>query len=347
MSARGRAGRGAAPGFAEVLADLKSKSFRPVYVLEGEDSHRAEAVVAHLRDAVLEPAARAFNYRAYNGETADLAAVLQQAMSYPMLARRQVIWLRDAERCALAEGREEALDRYLADPPDETVLILTAAKLDGRRRWVKRAKQAGYHFEFAPPEGAALAEWVVKAGAKAGLTLDVELAEMLCEFVGNDLRALTAEIDKLALLAEEDGRLPDRARLRELILRQRAVDPFELIRALAPGDPAPALALWRRLGAEGHSAHELAPLIIWRMRQVALVAALVDEGRSDGEIQGMAGLSPWAFRQVKAIAAAWGAGGAARALRACLRCDAALKSSPLRPELVLERALLDVCSAGD
>jgi DNA polymerase-3 subunit delta len=342
-TSQGRSGRGHGPGFSEVLADLKGRTFRPVYVLEGEDTHRAEAVVAHLRDAVLDPAARAFNYRVYNGDAADLAAVLQQATSYPMLSRQQVIWVRDVERCALGDGREEALERYLASPVPETVLILSATKLDGRRRWVKRAKQVGYHFDFAPPEGAALVEWVIKAGRKAGLPVDHELAEMLCELVGNDLRALAAEVEKLALLKEEQAGLSNPAALRGVIQHQRAVDPFEVVRALVPGDPAPALALWRRMAAEGHTAHELAPLIIWRVRQAALVASLIEEGRSDAEVQSLAGLTPWAFQQVRGVAAAWGGAGAVRALRACRRCDAALKGSPLRPELVLERTLLDVC----
>jgi len=73
------------------------------------------------------------------------------------------------------------------------------------------------------------------------------------------------------------------------------------------------------------------------------VGALIDEGRSDAEILEMAGVSTWALGQVRRVAAAWGGARAGRALRACRRCDAALKSSPLRPELVMERALLDVC----
>ena len=347
MAGRGKAAREATAGFAEVQADLANRSYRPVYVLEGEDAHRMEGVVAHLRDRLLEPAAQAFNYHVFNGDSADLAQVVQQALSYPLLAARQLVWLRDCDRCAVGEGREAALEKYLERPVENTVLVLTATKLDGRRRWVKRCKESGWHFHFAPPEGAALVDWVLKAAGRQQVPLDRDLAEMLCELVGSDLRALSGELEKLALAVEEAGRAPTRAQLQSLILRQRAVDPFELVRALVPGDPAPALILWRRLAAEGAVAHEVGPLMIWRVRQLALVAALLAEGRTESDVQTLAGLSPWAYRQVSQAARRWGPSQIGRALAACRRFDAALKGSPLRPDLVLEQAILDVCGLGD
>jgi len=302
--------------------------------------------VLHLRDAVLDAAAQAFNYHVYAGEDADLRAVLRQALSYPLLAERQLLWLRDADRCSLAEEREAALAKYLAAPVPATVLVLTATKLDGRRRWVKAAREAGGHFVFANPEGAALAEWARRAAAKAGLALDAGLAELLCERVGGDLRALSGEITKLALAAEEAGGALTPADVRALVRQHREADVFDLVNALAPGDPVPALRAWRRLADDGHAAQELIPLLIWRVRMLAMADAMSAEGRPDAEIQRATNLWGGRLAQARAVARGLGEGGLARALAACRRCESALKGSPLRPELVLERAILEICGPG-
>ncbi len=343
MSTRGRREAPAAPGPEALAAEIKAGRFREVYVLEGDDGPRIEGAVAHLRDTLLDAAARAFNFHVFAGEEADLRAVLRQALSYPMLSQRQLIWVRDCDRCPLGDGREEALERYLASPTPQTALVLTAAKLDGRRRWVKLAREAGGHFVLACPEGEELLGWTLKQAARSGLALDREGAELLCERVGGDARALRGEIEKLSLAAGEAGRPLTPAEIGELVPRHREAEAFELVNALQPGDPGPALRVWRRLAEEGHTPHELVPLLGWRVRQLAHVSAMLREGRAEGEIMSRAGLWPRALQQVRGTIRALGEDGVARALTACLDCERALKSSPLRPEHVLERALLDIC----
>ncbi len=346
MCAKARRDDRHAPGFEDLLAALKAKRYASVYVLEGEDTHRMEQVVAHLRDTLLDEAARSFNYQVYAGDEADLRDVLRQALSYPMLAQTQLLWVRDAERCNMAEGREEALEKYLKAPSPQTVMVLTATKFDGRRRWVKLARESGEHFVFANPQGAELVRWTQRACAKAGLQLDETLAELLCERVGDDLRALSGEIAKLSLAAAEAGRPLTAEDVRTHVRQQREADVFELVYALKPDDPRPALRAWRRLAEDGHAAQELIPLLSWRVRQLALVAALIAEGSSDADIQRVAGLWPRALSQVKETLRGLGDAGIRRALAACKRCEGSLKGSPLRPDVALELAILEICGCG-
>lgn len=341
MSAR--AAKGREPGFDDLRAELKARQIRPVYVIEGDDRHRVEETVRWLRDKLLDAAAQTFNFHLHAGDGADLRLVLQQARNYPMFAARQVIWVRDCDRCSLAEGREAALERYLAEPVPETVLILSAEKLDGRRRWVKLAREGGGWYRFNPPEGADLVRWARATAEREGLALDPDLAADLCERVGGDLRALGGEIAKLALAAGEKGSRLSASELRELVLAQRDVDPWELVGALSGRDATAALRVWRRLAGDGHTAQEVFPLLVFKIRQLALAGALLAEGMNEGAVAKKANLwgrsVPDAWRVVREL----GPVGLARALEACRKAEAALKSSPLKPELILEKALLEIC----
>ena len=62
------------------------------------------------------------------------------------------------------------------------------------------------YFDFSPPTGEALMQWVLKAAQKENLPLAPEQARLLVELVGGDLMSLKSEIDKLALMCEDRGR---------------------------------------------------------------------------------------------------------------------------------------------
>jgi len=340
-----RRGGKSGPSFQQLREELSRASYRPVYLLAGEDTHRMTGVVEYLKKKLLGDAGAAFNFHPYDGEEAEVGHVVQQALSFPMLGDRQLICVKRAEKLVSDPGAEVGLIKYLEKPATETVLILMSEKVDGRLKWVKACKSEGYHFDFSPPRGRDLVGWVTRTAADKGLSLSRDLSELLTELVGDDLNALSGEIEKLVLLAAESETPLDEAGLLEVILAQRAVDPFELVRLLGPGQGSTGLRVFNRYLAEGRSPYELAPMLIWRVKQVAQVASLKRDGLDTGQIPGALGASPYAVRQAAETADRWGEAGVDRAVRACIRCESAMKSSPLGPERVLERAILEICSA--
>ncbi|MFH1844245.1 MAG: DNA polymerase III subunit delta [bacterium] len=333
------------PTFQDLVeTDLKTKQYRPVYLLVGEDSFRVESVVACLRDDLLGTSGAAFNYHLFQGEQAALETVLQQAFSFPMFAGRQVLWLRDIDKVSLDADSEKALLRYLEQPVDFSILLLSADKVDGRKRWVKKCRENGFYFDFSPPKGRDLEKWVRTAARRKGVPMPGPLAEIIIDLVGDDLHALAAEIDKLALVVEENPEAVSSGKLEEFIFQQRLGESYELTDALSPDDPGPALHVLQQQISWGRSVMELSPLLISRIRKVAMIAALEAEGLSLPQIKAVAGMHPYACQRLFETAQQLGQRNIERALTACHRCESTLKSSPIRPELVMERAILDICS---
>jgi DNA polymerase-3 subunit delta len=347
MAARARSRSAGKATFQDLKErDLKTRRYRPVYLLVGEDTYRLEKVLAHLREDLLGPGGAAFNYHVYQGDQVGIDVVLQQALSYPMLGGRQLIHLRDVERCVTGSAAEGALLAYLSDPAEASVLVMSAPKVDGRKRWVKACRNAGYFFDFSPPRGAELNQWLRRAARQAGVPLTPGLADLLIDLVGEDLFALAAEIEKLGLLAEAGGDELDAEHLERLIVQQRAGEFFDLANALAPGDAVPGLRVWRRQAAWGRGAMEQAPMLLSRLRKMALVASLEAEGLNRNEIPSLLGMHPYACQQLLRAAHQLGPRRLQQALAACQHCDAGLKSSAVPAEIVMERAIIEVCGAG-
>ncbi len=336
------------PGLQELVnKDLKTGAFRPVYVLAGEDQLRVEQVVERIRKDALGEQGAAFNCHVLQGDQVDIGRVLQQALSLPMFAGRQVIWVKHADRLLAAQEAQDRFEAYVKKPVPETILILSAEKADKRKKWVKACIEGGFLFDFAPPTGEALVQWVVKAAQREGLPMGAEEARVLCELVGNDLMSLKSEVDKLALLAEDRGRPLTAGEIAGIIMDQAALEGYEITANLAPGRASDVLRTWFRLEEWGRSAYEIAPLVLSRVRKGALLDACRRDGWSDQEIGSATGQNPWSFRYFEPMLRGLGPEGMRRALRSALACDRAMKSSPLKPDIILEKTIADLCTRPD
>lgn len=348
MAQRGGRDTGGDPGFQDLVReDLKTGKFRPVYLLAGEDTLRIEGVVEKIRKDALGDAGAAFNYHVLRGDQVPVARVVQQALALPMLGRVQVIWLKQADACVADADGQAALEKYLAKPVPETILIMSTDKADKRKRWVKLCQSSGFYFDFTPPSGEALVQWVLKAAQKENLPLGAEHARLLVELVGNDLLSLKSEIDKLALMSEDCGRALTAEELGAVIMDQAALEGYEITAALEPGRAAEVLRTWFRLQEWGRSAHEIAPLLLARIRKGALLAACRQEGLRDGEAAALSAQNPYALRFLEPMVRGMGLGGLSRGLDVALDADRRLKGSPLGPDLVVEKMIFELCRRPD
>lgn len=330
-----------------VNQDLKNRSFRPVYVLSGEDPLRVKDVVERIRRDALDPAGADFNFHILQGDLAPIEKVIQLALSLPMLGPNQVIWVKNADKCLTDAAKQVILEKYIAKPVQETILIMTLAKADKRKKWVKLAQEKGFLFDFTPPVGEALVQWAQKYAQRANLPLGKEEAQILCDLVGSDLLGLKNEMDKLALLVEDRGAGLSSSEIRELIMDQAELEGYEITAHFEPGNAGEVLKTWFRLAEWGKSAHEIFPLISSRVRKANLLAVCRSEGLSNQQIGSLTATNPWSFRYLETLVQKLGDKGLSEALTEVRDCDRLLKSSPIQPELLLEKSIMKVCRSRD
>ncbi len=337
------------PGFQDLVdQDLKTGKFRPVYLLAGEDTLRIEGVVEKIRKDALGESGSPFNFHVFQGDQIPVEKIVQQALSLPMLGSCQVIWVKHADRCLGSQDTQGILEKYLDRPVPESILILSADKADKRKKWVKVCLEKKYFFDFTPPSGEALIQWVLKAARREKLPLEPDQARILCDLVGNDLMSLKSEIDKLALLAEDRGQAISAEELGRIIMDQAVLEGYEITANLEPGKTPEVLKTWFRLSEWGRSPFEIAPLLISRVRKGAILASGRDQGMSDKDIGALTGQNPWSFRYLEPMVRGMGRQGLGTALQAALECDRRLKGSPLKPDVIIEKLIMDLCrSDGD
>src|SRR5690606_37679660 len=166
----------AAASFKSLKTALETGGFDPVYVFHGADDHLKDEWVRLVTAHAVEGSTRDFNCDVLRGADVDVSGLSAALEALPMLAARRLVGLRDPG--ALKKAQRERLERYLAKPASDTILLLvvpsTASKLDP---WLAKA---GTVFEFKELEGEDLTKWILKeAKERCGVTITAGAAARL------------------------------------------------------------------------------------------------------------------------------------------------------------------------
>jgi DNA polymerase-3 subunit delta len=351
-------------------AALKSGAFAPVYYLYGDDDFQKADAERRLVEAAVDPATRDFNLEQRRGAELGPDAVDALLSTPPMLAERRVVVVRDP--AALKKDARAVLDRYLARPASDTVLILVApagAKAD------KKLQEGAGAFDFAPLTEDRLPRWIAHHAEQAlGVTVTPEAARLLQAAVGNDLHLLSAELDKLASYAagHAGGSTPqgpaeiDEDAVAAVVGVRRGETLGDLLDAVARRDgPAAAALVPHVLGLPKSSAVTAVMALATQTLALAWGQARRARGASPAALGGYGGPDafmtllkeqpgayvgrPWgeAVRAWTAAVDRWPPAALDDALAQLLDADAALKETRLSSdEQLLTGLVLSLCVVG-
>lgn len=217
-------------------AAIQKKQFSPAYLLYGEDEFRKEDVLRHLIDAAVEPATRDFNLDQRRGAELDAESLASLLAMPPMMAERRVIVIRDVT--ALRRESRAALDRYLASPARDVLVVLTAPADAKTDRAIAQLVDA---VDCAPLHGGQVPKWIAARAQKLGTSITAQAAELLQDAVGTELSQLAIELDKLAAYCA--GGEIDEVAVAAVVGVRREETLGHLLDAVAQRDATRALAL--------------------------------------------------------------------------------------------------------
>ena len=233
-------------------------------------------------------------------------------------------------------GFEKGLAEYIANLPDTSVLILLLDEaLDANNALVKAASQHGQAIQSTLPKGAAIETWVKKRAQSIGVTIAPDAAALLANLIGNQLRLLASELDKLATYVG-DGATITADDVRKLSAHVQEARIFDLTDALAQRNRTQALNILHDLLSDGEPPLKLISTITSQVRSLLLVKELAQQGMRASQIASTIGVAPFvadkALRQIGKFTPTQLEG----AYRQLLATDAALKRSRMTPEVALD-----------
>ena len=225
-------------------------------------------------------------------------------------------------------------------PETTTLIMLVPDELKADSPLMQAARRHGKSHVFAKPLGAQLDDWVIRRARSQKRRISPEAARMLVESLGDNLRMLAGEIDKLGTYVGE-GREIGAEDVRALTPIARLSKVFDLTDALGRRDTATALALLHELLAQGESPFGIVALTAFQTRSLMQVKLLSDRGMPAHQIAATAGLAPFVVDKSLRLARRFTVAQLETAHRTLLEIDTVLKRSRMTPELALDLLVLE------
>ena len=261
----------------QVDAHLR-KQLAPVYFISGDEPLR----VMEAADAI-RAAARAQGYDEREVMTVqagfDWGSLMSEAGNLSLFSQRRVIDLRIPGGKTGAEG-SKVLRGYAEQPPEDTLLLVTAGKMEKSAReskWVQALDKAGVVVFVWPLNAQEFMAWIQRRMQQRGLQPTTEAVALLADRVEGNLLACVQEIEKLYLLQGEG--VVDAEAILALVADNARYDVFGLVDSALSAEAARSIRILQGLHAEG----VVPQIVLWALsreiRQLAAMAAAVASGQ--------------------------------------------------------------------
>lgn len=216
--------------FEQIRSDIQNRKFKSIYLLMGDEPYYIDELTNLLTETVLPEEERDFNQTILYGMETNVPAVITMARSFPMMSDYQLIVIKEAQNLS----KIEELEIYAKNPLQSTILVINYknGSLDKRKKLYAAIEKNGIVFQSSKIPEYKIPAFISSYVQSKGLTIDQKSAQMLSDYLGNDLSKLTNEIAKL-LIAIPQGQMRITAELiEENIGISKDFNNFELLKAI-------------------------------------------------------------------------------------------------------------------
>lgn len=306
-----------------------------VHLIAGPEHFLADEAVRSIADAIRATSgdcARSF----YRGDEAELATVLDDVRTRNLFSPKRLVVVSPAD--GFVQEHSAALAKFVAAPPAGGFLVLVASKVDGRLKLAKDLEKLGGLVNCARLYQRDIVTWIMARVRAMNRQLDSAAAALLADFLGTDLGALAAELEKLAAYVADRKRITADD-VEAVSLRDRTRSIFELTDAVGRRQTGQALAILNGLLDQGERASGILFMVSRHMRRLWAAKELIEQGRDPLAAAHAVGVFHF-VEQFLGQARAFTIRDLRRHCAALVRCEARLKTSRMSDRILLETTFI-------
>lgn len=219
----------------KILADIKQRRYKPLYLLHGEESHYIDVISDALEDTVLQESQKGFDQIVLYAKDTDIPTIINMSKRYPMLSDHQVIIVKEAQGLEWKKEQTQALlTKYVENPTPTTILVFAYkhGTLDKRLKLYKLIDKKGVAFESKRLYENQIVNWIVDEVQNNGRRINQQVAALMAEYLGTSLSKIANELQKI-LLNVSSGEEVSIKHVEDNIGISKDFNVFELNKALS------------------------------------------------------------------------------------------------------------------
>jgi DNA polymerase-3 subunit delta len=226
----------------EIVREIEKTKFYPIYLFYGDERFLIEETVNLIVGKALPDNLRQLNLEKYSCLQVDSETITTAALSIPMLSDRKVIIANDYDKI----NDSKALQSYLQNPSQTTILIFIAETSDKRRSVFSNVTKNGVLVKSNSLKKNEIIEWIILRFRKTNKQITPESAEILYELKGNLLLDIVTEIDKIITYANNRDTI-SKDDILSVIGSTREFNIFELTNSIGKSDKSRSIEILENL----------------------------------------------------------------------------------------------------
>ncbi|MCL6479244.1 MAG: DNA polymerase III subunit delta [Peptococcaceae bacterium] len=303
--------------FIDLVEDLKSGRFAPVYLFFGPEDYLRREAVKKIRDFLLAGEADDFNYTEVDGEEAPLENIVSLAAIAPFFSEKRLVVVKNAKFFTGKKGaanyrqqesasgepeeetgsRETPLLKYLAHPTPSTCLVFDAGdQVDKRKKIFKETARVGKAIEFTPLKPEELSVWLEKQARLSGKTLAPGTAAQILARAGSNLQSLAVEIQKLITYAG-DNKVITVSDVAAATPAHPEEDVFAVVDAIGERNPARAITGINRLVRQKQPPPVIMTMVARQIRLIMRAGEALRAGTNSAGLASRLGVHPYVAKK--------------------------------------------------
>ncbi len=330
-----------------------------IYILYGDDEFTRDQHLAAMKADLGDPATASMNMTVLEGDRLSLPQLQENADAMPFLADRRLVVIRhfldrfeprrdpgEPAQPPVATKQDKALADamvlYLTGLAETTDLVFVEDRFSDKSPLHPAIAGAGGKVQqFSAPRGQALQAWVVKQANAEGGRITPAAAALLADYVGDNLRQLGHELEKL--LAYTDRARPiEESDVQLLVTEIKEGTIFQLVDAVAGRNGKRALELFHTLLGAGQSPIYILSMITRQFRMLLQVKEMSQAGATQPAMQAALQMHPFVLGKVTEQARGFSLPRLDAIYRQLAEVDTAIKRGRMEPEVALDLLLVDL-----
>lgn len=310
--------------------DIKDRTFRPVYLLFGEEQYLKQMYKKRLRQAVL--GEDTMNYSYFEGKGIDVQALTAMADTMPFFAEKRLILVEDS---GFFKNASDAMVEYLPHIPETACLVFVEEQVDKRNRLYKKVKELGYAAELNRQSPEQLARWAGTILARDGKKITKNSMDLFLSMAGDDMENIRMELEKLITYTMGREVVTD-SDIEAVCTVQATNRIFDMIAAVAAKNTRKALELYEDLLTLKEPPMRILFLIARQFNQLLQVKELMAQGMDKGQIAKKRKLQPFVAGKLMGQARAFSKEQILEYVETCAEMDEAVKTGKIADRLAVE-----------
>lgn len=310
--------------------DIKNRTFRPVYLLFGEEDFLKKSYKNQLKQAIAGDDTMNYNY--FEGKSLDLNELISLADTMPFFSEKRLILV---EGSGFFKSAADALVEYLPGMPDTTCMIFVESEVDKRNRLYKKVKELGYAAEMVRQDYNQLVKWTGTILAREGRRITGHTMELFLSQTGDDMENIRMELEKLISYTIGRDVVTDKD-VEEICTVHVTSKIFDMVAAIVNKQTKKAMDLYEDLLTLKEPPMRILFLIARQFNQLLQVKEMTAGGLDRGGIASKLKLQPFIVGKLVTQARAFSREQILSYVTLCVDAEEAVKTGKLQERLAVE-----------